>query len=167
MPTCGFWFGAIDECLWGEHDVQLQFRIRTLMFVVGGVALVCAAVVELPGGVYLLIPLVPVIGPFVGAGWTVRRYQTGRLDPISGALLGGIVQATLISMVLSVVLPHPPAYLFLPLVAVHLTYGLVVGLIVTYGFLAFSSRDPLSSRILPGGKRRGTDLRDLEPAPHR
>jgi hypothetical protein len=134
------------------------------MLVVAGVALVCTAVAELPGGVYLLIPLVPAIGPSIGAGWAGRRYQPGRVDPISGALLGGIVEATLMAMVLSVVLPHPPEFLFLPLLAVHLVYGFVVGCIVTYAFLGFSSSEPWSSWIATGGKRRGTGLRDLEPA---
>jgi hypothetical protein len=45
----------------------MRFRIRTLMLVVAGVALVCTAIVELPGREYLLILLVPTIGPLIGA----------------------------------------------------------------------------------------------------
>jgi hypothetical protein len=84
------------------------------MLVVAGVALVCNAIAELPGGVYRLIPLIPVIGPLIGAGWAGRRYQPGSLDPISCALVGGAVQAMLMAMVLSVVLPNSPEFLFLP-----------------------------------------------------
>jgi hypothetical protein len=133
------------------------------MLVVAGVALVCTAIAELPGGVYRLIPLIPVIGPLIGAGWAGRRYQPGSLDPISGALVGGAVQAMLMAMVLSVVLPNSPEFLFLPLLAVQFVYGFVVGLIATYALLALSSSEPPSSRTITG-RRRGTGLRDLEPA---
>jgi hypothetical protein len=76
------------------------------MFVVVGVALICALFVELPNlviGLSLLSLLS--LGPLIGVTWTGWRYQPGRLDPISGGMLGGLVQS-----------------------------GLLMGLVVAYGF---------------------------------
>jgi hypothetical protein len=134
------------------------------MLVVAGVALVCAAVVELPGGPFLVVLLVPIIGPLIGAGWAGRRYQPGRLDPISGGVVGGILESMLASMVLSVVLKHPPEFLLIPLLAVGLFYGFVVGLIYTYGLLARSASAPPFATFGAVRKRVGTGLRDLQRA---
>jgi hypothetical protein len=143
--------------------VRLRFRIRTLMLAVAGVALVCTAIVELPGREYLLILLVPAIGPLIGADWAGRRNEPDSLDPISGGLVGGTVQAILMAMALSAFSPLQPPFVVLPLLAIELVYGLLVGSIVTYGLLTFSS-EPASSRSIRREKRVGTRLQDPEPA---
>jgi hypothetical protein len=133
------------------------------MVVVAGAALVCGTIAELPASAFLLVLLVPAIGPLIGAGWAGRRYQPGSLDPISGGLVGGTAQATLMAMVLSVVSTFQPPFLAIPLLAVEFFYGLIVGSIITYGLLIVAS-EPSSPRTIPGGKRVGTSLREREPA---
>src|SRR3954451_11095488 len=77
--------------------MRFRFKIRTLMVVVVMAALVCALCVELPwvalslGFLFLLF-----LGPMIGASWAARRYRSGRLDPVTGGMAGGAVQAVLV-----------------------------------------------------------------------
>src|SRR5262249_51819873 len=146
-----------------EHDMDLRFRIRTLMLVAAGVALVCTAIVQFPGAEYLLLILLPLVGPLIGARWAGRRYEAGRLDPMSGGMVGGIVQAVLVSPMLSVVLRAHLALVALPLMALGLVYGFLVGLIVAYGLCVSAPRDPAPGPHRPGTNRAGTALHDLQP----
>ena len=129
------------------------------MLVVAGVALVSRVLVELPESAYFLILLLPAVGPLIGASWAGRRYQPGRIDPISAGLAGGFFQATLILVIAtfvtaSQVFASPTTVwfildlgpVFLALLAVHGVYGLISGLLVSWCLLA----SPLYDRDVPG-----------------
>ena len=146
----------------------LRFRIRTLMLVVVGVALVSAVLVELPEIAYFLILLIPAVGPLIGASWVVRRYQPGGFDPISGGLAGGFLQATLIVLIATFVFACQVftgtvtaswfldwcllvlGPVFLALLALHGVYGLMSGLLVSWCLLA----SPLLGRASREAKKQ-------------
>jgi hypothetical protein len=141
--------------------VWLRFRIRTLMLVVVGVALVSAVLVELPESVYSLILLRPAVGPLIGASWVACRYQPGGFDPISGGLVGGFVQAALIVLIVAFVsathlVASPTTWWELIvelspiLLAVAGVYGLFSGLFVSWCLIA----SPLVARAFREGDKR-------------
>ena len=118
--------------------MRFRLRIRTLMLVVLGVALVCALLAELPE-VLLRLGMIALncMGPAIGAVWAGVRYRPGRLDPISGGMMGGAVQTGMLlaAGIFSALKSHGDIVPYLPelgmtalfLLAFHVVIGGVVG----------------------------------------
>jgi hypothetical protein len=85
----------------------MRFRIRSLMILTAVVAVVCSLIPWLTTELVKVVALVAflLIGPLIGSIWAGRRYNhAGNLDPLTGSVAGGLVQATVLSPLLALML---------------------------------------------------------------
>jgi hypothetical protein len=135
----------------------MRFRLRTLMIAVAAVALACAAFVWV--GLLAAVALVLAVGPLIGSVRAARRYEAGRVDPVSGALLGGLVLAAVLSLVVSVLVSlSDPDFALSRLPA--LAAGIILMFLYIYiidsfisGLVGLAVTFCLSTRAVPGWYR--------------
>lgn len=88
----------------------MRFRIRSLMVLTAVVAVACSVIPWIvasdfqPVAMVVLVSFVS-IGPLIGSIRAGRRFkQEGDLDPIMGGVTGGMVQATVLTFLLALLL---------------------------------------------------------------